>query len=247
MPIGQAVAGKTVRAEFSGNGRDSATVHLTNGGAVALKLTIPAGTVLAGVNGEKQMTLRSLATDLAAHGEADAALPTAALSSKNSSGQRALTLLPAGEPKVAKLLAFFDKQPDLPRPTAQLAIFISLEDLSWPAWQQWLGPAWAAENPPKQHPTPAEIAQAVDAAAFVRLTVPEQKPVLLADENFKRLALWNPWAQAKAMALYGITLDDGLTGDPAAAPDLSKLLHTAPNDNCPICRQRAMMQKGNEF
>jgi len=106
---------------------------------------------------------------------------------------------------------------------------------------------WSTENPPKQHPTPAEIAQAVDAAAYVRLTEPDKKPALLADDNFKRLALRNPWARAKAMALYGLSVDDALTGDPGLPPDLGKLLHTAPNDNCPICRQRALMQKGNDF
>jgi hypothetical protein len=41
------------------------------------------------------------------------------------------------------------------------------------------------------------------------------------------------------MAIYGL---DGAGGE-ALAPDLRQLLHTAPGDNCPICRQRALMQK----
>lgn len=244
-PIAVAVAKNLVRAEFTGNGRDSASLHLINAGKSPLKLTIPAGTVLVAENGERQLTLRTLAADVAT--EADAALPTAALSSKNTSASRKLAIAPAGEPKAAKLLAYFDQQNDLPRPTAQLALFMALEDLSWAGWQQWLGPVWSAENPPKAHPTPVEVAQAVDAVAFVRLTEPDKKPTLLADENFKRLALHNSWARTKAMALYGITVDDAFTGDPSATPDLGKLLHTAPNDNCPICRQRAQMQKGNDF
>ena len=247
LPISEALAKHLVRADFMGNGRESATLHLANTGTAALKLRIPVGTLLVAENGEKQISLRTLTADVEGKGEADAILPTAALSSKNTPAQRTLTMAPTADPRVAKLLEFFDKQNDLPRPTAQLAIFISLEDLAWPAWQQWLAPVWSAEKPTKQHPTPAEIAQAVDAAAFIRLTEPEKKPALLADENFKRLALRNPWARPKAMALYGLTVDDAVTGDPSLPPDLGKLLHTSPNDNCPICRQRAQMQKGTDF
>jgi hypothetical protein len=169
------------------------------------------------------------------------------LSSANTSTQRVLALAPGGEPRLAKLLEFFDKQNDLPRSTAQLAIFVTLEDITWANWQKWLAPTWAAEKPAKQHPTPAEVAQAVDALAFVRLTEPEKKPAFLTDENFKRLALRNPWARGKAMVLYGLSVEDAITGDPSLPPDLGKLLHTSPNDNCPICRQREKMQKANEF
>ena len=140
--------------------------------------------------------------------------------------------------KVAKLLELFAPQNDLPRPTAQLAIFILLEDLSWPNWKKWLEPTWSAEKQPKSHPTPSEVAQAVDAIAFARLTAPDRKFQILTDEDFKRLALRNPWARGKAMALYGLTVEDAITGDTSLPPDLSKLLHTSPNDNCPICRLR---------
>ena len=78
----------------------------------------------------------------------------------------------------------------------------------------------------------------------MKLSNPAKPPALLADEALKRLALRNPWARGKAMALYGMTVDNALTGDPALPPDLNQLLHTAPNDNCPICRQR---QKVPEF
>jgi hypothetical protein len=247
VPLADALARKQVSAEIGGNGRDTATLKLANSGKAALKVTLPAGTVLAGENGEKQITLRALTTDLAAGSEADAILPTAALSSKNTATQRVLSVVPAGEARLAKLLEFFDKQNDLPRPTAQLAVFIVLEDADWAAWQKWLAPAWTAEKPAKQHPTPAEVAQAVDALAFAKLSAPDKKPALLANEEFKRLALRNPWARAKAMALYGLSVEDALTGDSSLPPDLGKLLHTAPNDNCPICRQRAQMQKGNDF
>jgi hypothetical protein len=247
VPLADAVAAKQIRAEFSGNGRDVATLKLVHTGGGAVNVLVPAGTVLGAANGEKQITLRALRAEIAAGGEAEAVLPTAALSSKNTSTQRTLTPAAHGEPRLAKLLEFFDKQNDLPRATGQLAIFVLLEDITWAGWQQWLAPVWALEKPAKPHPTPAEVAQAVDALAFVKLAASEKAPAFLKDEDFKRLALRNPWARGKAMVLYGLSVEDAITGDPSLPPDLGKLLHTAPNDNCPICRQRGQMQKGNEF
>ena len=242
VPFTVAVAQKQLHAEFTGNGRDTATLKLTNLSKDKLPVVVPAGLVLAGENGERQVLLRALTMELAANEETDAILPTAALSSKNSNTQRALKPAAEPEPRLAKLIALFEKQNDLPRSTAQLAVFIVLEDLKFADWQTWLAPTWAREKPPKQHPTPAEIAQTVDALAFAKLAAPECKPALLADENLKRLALRNPWARGKAMVLYGLTVDDAITGDPSLPPDLGTLLHTSPNDNCPICRQRAKMQ-----
>lgn len=244
---GATLAAKDYSVQISGNGRDTATLKLTNPGAVAVQLDLPAGTVLAAASGEKQITLRAVVLEAKAGGESEAILPTAALSSKNTLAQRELTRAATGEPRLAKLLEFFDKQNDLPRSTAQLAVFIVLEDTSWAAWRQWMIPIWAAEKPTKPHPTPAEVAQAVDAAAFAKLAGVEKPSALLADDDFKRLALRNPWARPKAMALYGMSVEDAITGDPSQPPDLGKLLHTAPNDNCPICRQRAEMEKGSEF
>ena len=109
--------------------------------------------------------------------------------------------------------------------------------MGWEAWTQWLD-----ATRPKQPISPAEVAQAVDALALVQISNPAKAPALLADEALKRLALRNPWARGKAMALYKMSVDNALTGDPGLPPDLNQLLHTTPNDNCPICRQRQKMQ-----
>lgn len=247
VPIGEATSARQIAADISGNGRDSASLKLSNPGANPARVTIPVGTVLVADNGEKQITLRTLTAEIPPGGESDAILPTGALSSKNSAGQRGLRIAAEGEPRLAKLLPYFEKQNDLPRPTAQLSIFITLEDMGWPGWKQWMQGVWAAEKPAKPHPTPAEVAQAVDAVAFAKLTEPEKVPAFLKDEEFKRLALRNPWARGKAMALYGLSVEDAVSGEPSLPPDLGKLLHSAPNDNCPICRQRNQMQKGDQF
>ncbi len=240
-----AIAQKRLRVEFTGNGRDTVTAKLANITTENLPITLPVGLVLTSANGEKQIQLRAFTTELAAGAEADATLPAAALSSKNTDTPRTLQLNATGESKLAKLLPLLATQDDLPRPTSQLAVFLVLEDMTWAQWQQWMSGAWSRETPPKTHPTATDIAQIVDALALAKLAVPDRKFTLLADENLKRLALRTPSARGKAMALHGLAVDDALTGEPAAAPDISKLLHTSPNDNCPICRQRASMSPDN--
>jgi hypothetical protein len=232
--LAEALSRGEVKMEASGNGRDSVVLKLRS--SEPRKITIPSGTQFASSTGETQLILR--AAELEVGVETEALLPAAALSPKNSSNQRDLMLQATEEPRVRPLLERFSTQNDLPRPTAQLAIFILLHDITWPEWKAWMQPTWAAAASNKPHPTPAEVAQAVDAIAFARLAAPEAKFKILADDDFKRLALRNPWARGKAMALYGLTVEDAITGDSSLPVDLGKLLHTSPNDNCAICRQR---------
>ena len=234
IPVQTAVEQKRVTLTATGNGRD--TLHLQITARDKMKLSIPAGTRFQAENGEAQIALRLLEIETGA--DVDAILPSAADSSANTASQRALSLVSGNDPKLAKLLELFAQQNDLPRPTAQLAVFLLIEDLTWTQWKKWMEQVWAAEKPPKAHPTPAEVAQAVDAIAFARLTAPDHPLAILRDEEFKRLALRNPWARGKAMALYGLSVEDAITGDSSLPVDLGKLLHTSPNDNCPICRQR---------
>lgn len=241
VPFAQAVESAAVQATLSGNGSSSVSLHMKNPGQAARDVQLAAGAVFASEAGEKQVLLRALEVTLAAGEEMDAVLPTAALSAKNTSTQRALKLAPAGEPRLASLLPLFAKQNDLPRTTAQLAVFAVMEDMSWDAWQKWLAVSRPAGKT-AQAVSPAEVAQAVDSLALVKLSKPEKPPAILADEDLKRVALRNPWARGKAMALYGLSVDNALTGDPALPPDLGKLLHMTPNDNCPICRQRQKME-----
>lgn len=240
IALPQAVAERKVRSEMTGNGRDSVSLRLSNPGKEPLSFSLAAGAVLGARNGERQVTLRAFEATLSAEGSADALVPTAALSSQNANSKRALTFGTAAEPRLAPLVKFFENQNDLPRATAQLAVFIIIEDIRWPAWRAWS--AAAADKPVPDPPAPAEVAQAVDALALVHLAAPDRKPALLADADLKRLALRNQSARAKAMALYGLTVEDALTGDPGPPPDLKQLLHTSPNDNCPVCRLRQRME-----
>lgn len=236
IPLARAGAEMKVKADISGNGRDAAALKLTNTGAGPVTVALPAGSLLEAKTGERQVTLRTLETTIAEGGSAEATLPTAALATKNAKSDRPLTLRGETEPRLAPLMKLLENQNDLPRATTQLAVFIILEDIEWAAWRAWA--AAASGSSPTAPPTPAEVAQAVDALGLVRLALPDRKPALLASEELKRLALRNPQARGKAGALYGLTLENAVTGEPALPPDLKQLLHMAPNDNCPICRQR---------
>jgi hypothetical protein len=231
-----------IRIEISGNGHDSAVLKMHNLTAENLTASIASGTQLISNNGEKQIVIRTFRTELAASSESEAILPTAAFSSKNSATQRPLKLSAENDPKLGALLALFDKYNDLPRPTAQIAVFIMLEDMNFAEWQKWMEPKWAQENPRKPHPNPTEISQLIDAIGLVKLAEPQRQPKILADEMLKRLALKNSFARGKAMALYGLSVDDAISGEPSQPPNLNQLLHLSPGDNCPICRQRAKMQ-----
>jgi hypothetical protein len=236
IPLAVAVAAGKVRADIAGNGRDIATLKLTSTSAEPLAILLAAGSPLDSKTGERQVTLRALEIRLEAGVSAEAVLPTAAIATTNTKADRALTLSAGTEPRLAPLVKLFENQNDLPRTTAQLAVFIITGDIQWPAWRAWS--AAEADRPVPNVPTPAEVAEAVDALALVRLAAPDWKPALLASEDLKRLALRNPRARAKAMALYGLTVENALTGDPGLPPDLNQLLHKSPNDNCPICRLR---------
>jgi hypothetical protein len=110
--------------------------------------------------------------------------------------------------------------------------------LNYAQWLQFLaGPPGAAPGS-EPHPTPAEVTQAVDVLGLLRQLAPQQTFALATDSELKLRALRNPWARVKAMQVYGLNLGDG-----AVAPDLGQLLHTKPGDNCPICRQRALMEQ----
>jgi hypothetical protein len=116
--------------------------------------------------------------------------------------------------------------------------------MNYGQWLQTLAaapaPANSAQPAPASttHPTPADITEAVDVLGLLRHLAPQQTFAIASDSELKLRALRNPWCRVKAMQVYGLSLGDG-----AVPPDLGQLLHTKAGDNCPICRQRALMEK----
>ena len=238
LAFAAALENRELRCEMNGNGRDRLTLTIHNASVAPVAVAISAGLIAAGSgSADKMVALRAASATVPPHGSAEVALPAAALSSKSAGAAQAFTATAAIEPRLAGLLKFLADQPDAPKATAQLAILCLLEDITFPQWMQFLATTPAAA-PTEPHPTPNEVTQAIDVLGILRTIAPKKSFALAADPELKLRALRNPWCRAKAMQLYGLDLGDG-----AVPPDLGQLLHTKPNDNCPICRQRALMQR----
>ena len=223
---------------MSGNGRDQLSLTIRNASAAPVAVAIPAGFIAEDpAGGDKMTVLRAASATIPPQGSVEVALPAAALSSKRACTAQPFAPTATAEPRLAGLLKFLADQPDAPKATAQLAILCLLEDITFPQWMQFLATT-TASAPAEPHPTPSEVTQAIDVLGILRTVAPKQTFALAADPELKLRALRNPWCRAKAMQIYGLDLGDG-----AVPPDLGQLLHTKPNDNCPICRQRALMQR----
>jgi hypothetical protein len=244
LPLASALEAKQLAAEVRGNGHDQLSLTLRNPTASAVSVNIPAGLVAESQDkADRVVVLRKADASIPAKGAMEISLPVAALSSKNTAATQSYTLTTASEPKLGPLLDYLAGQPDAPRSTAQLAIFCLLENMNYGQWLQTLpAPSTASPAQPANanttHPTPAEITEAVDVLGLLRHLAPQQSFAIASDSELKLRALRNPWCRVKAMQVYGLSLGDG-----AVAPDLGQLLHTKPGDNCPICRQRALMEK----
>ena len=227
----EAVKSQQLSLEANGNGRDQFMLTLRNPTKAPLAISLPAGAISKGAASKSRViSLRAVSTKVPAGGATEITLPVIALSSQNPIHAEAFAFTADAEPRLADLLKALADEPDAPRPTAQLAAFCLLEDITFARWRQFLGTAEA-------QPTPVEITQAIDALGLLRATAPERKFALAADSDLKLRALRNPWSRAKAMVVYGLDLGDG-----AVPPDIRQLLHTSAGDNCPICRQRTLLQ-----
>ena len=243
LEVRQAVTRRDLRCELSGAVPDRVILTVANSGDLSVTIAIPAGMICAGADGTAHLVcLRSAALSIAPGATAEALVPAALLSSKQPPPGKSLHLLDAVEPRLDPLLKKLADQQDVPRATAQLAVFCLLENMTFSGWQKFLSAQRGSEPEKEPHPTPAEVAQAIDALGLVREVAPERTFALASDGELKLRALRNPWCRAKAMQLYGIKVTDDASE--YGLPNMSQLLHSKPGDNCPVCRARTEMQKG---
>ncbi|MEO7319638.1 MAG: hypothetical protein ABIZ56_11670, partial [Chthoniobacteraceae bacterium] len=171
----------------------------------------------------------------------EALLPVVLLSSMVPPPDNSLRIVEDIEKRLDLLLKWLAGRQDVPRATAQLATFCLLEDMNFAAWQKHLADRRGPQSKAVAHPTPAEVAQAIDVIGLLKEVAPERAFALASDGELKLRALRNPWCRAKAMKLYGINMTDG---SDFGLPNIGQLLHSKPGDNCPVCRSRMEMQKG---
>lgn len=221
----------------SAQARDALRFILKNPGATPQTVVVPAGLIVAQDGAaNRRVVLRGGTAVVPPRGILELSLPAAALSIKDKASAQNFAFTADAEPRLRALLQGVADQPDVPRATAQIAVLCLLEDVTFAQTHSFIG---APEN---AMPTPAEVTRAIDALGLLRLAAPGVDFALARDPALKALALRNPWCRGKAMAIYGLDLGDG-----GVAPDLRELLHTQANDNCPVCRQRTLLQRQSEI
>ena len=239
VTLAEALRDPALQCKITGSGHGVVQVAIENRGDAPVTVDQPAGLICAAVAGDTRVvTLRAAQVAVPAKSAAEATIPAAALSTHNEGKMQPFELTKEAEPRLAGLLAWLAKNNDAPRLTAQVAVLCLVENVTFAQWQQFLAPQ---RVPPSNAPTPAEIAAAVDALGLLRTLAPERTFALTSDGELRLRALRNPWSRAKAAQLFGIA-DPAGGSILALPPDLGTLLHTKANDNCPICRQRALMQ-----
>ena len=211
---------------------DSISVSIQNESDAPVIVAQPAGLIFAEpAEKNRAITLRATEFTVPAHHAADAIIPSAWLSSGAHIAAKNFRPTTDTEPRLAGLLKYFASHNDVPRSTAQLLVFCVAENITFAQWRRFLGAQ------PGSEPAPQQVVAAIDALGALREISPQASFALASDTELKLRALRNPVARDKAMQLYRIALPDA-----PLPPKLGTLLHTTPGDNCPICRQRALMQ-----
>lgn len=108
-----------------------------------------------------------------------------------------------------------------------LAARLSREDFNFAQWRATLG----------REPLPPDLIALLDALDAAQKEAPGRTFALAQDAELRQRALRSPELRAKAMQVLGMAAPDGVQ-----LPTMDQLLHTAPGDNCPICRERTRMQ-----
>ncbi len=229
LSLAQALAEPKLRCTITG--ATPLTIAVENLSDAAVAVSQPAGLVCAATARDRIVTLRAVEIVVPPRRAAEAVVPCAALSPGSRTDALTFRPTPETEPRLTGLLDYFAGHNDVPRLTAQLLVWCVLEDFTFSQWQQSLGAAPTAEAAAQQ------VVAAIDALGVLREVAPQHTFALASDPELKLRALRNPVARGKAMQLYGIILPDA-----PLPPELGTLLHTKPGDNCPICRQRALMQ-----
>lgn len=212
-------------------------VSVENPSAEKSNARIERGTVFVGASDRgKLIALRSAEAAINPKGAAELSIPAAALASRGLDRAQTFAFSDETIPTLGPLLAFLQSHDDLPADTAQLLVLCFQENLSFANWKEFLARRSAAEKT-SMATAQDEVVTAIDALGVLRQVAPQRTFALAADPELKLRALRHPVARGKAMKLYGIDLPEA-----PLPPDLGTLLHTKPNDNCPICRQRALMQ-----
>lgn len=236
-PLSEVLADPRLDASFRLDAAGEVIFKARNTGTEAQVIAIPAPTVLATAGSARWFTIREAEIVLAPGERTEMRIPALRMSMQHQPAPGPLTLS-AEKPACLDALIHFSKaHDDLPRPTAQLAAWMLLEDISYP---QWIATLAAGSTPPdaaRFTVPPEQLSTGIDALAIAKGLFPGRAFALAQAPEFRMRVLRFAKTRPKAMALFGMTAPEGI---PEAS--IEDLLHTKPGDNCPICRWRGKMR-----
>jgi putative oxidoreductase len=235
LSLAQAQAQPGLKFSWATDGRTRISVSLENSRPTACSVEIPAGLVCVTESGARVWGVQARVLESVGTGKTTATLSALALSTKNAGGDGPCVATQEKLPRLESLLRRLCDAPPLPRQTAQLAAFALLENLSLADWQTFLGlPSFSgAQTPPENDRV--FLTECVDALAVLQTLAPGERFAFAADPDLKRRILRQPALRLRALSLYGIETPSDLP----EAPDINRLLHKQPGDNCPACQNRA--------
>lgn len=235
MNIAQASSEPGLKLWWTTDGRTQISVTLQNTRPAPCSVEIPAGLVCVSPSGARVLVMHDLVLESGASAKTQANLPGLALSTEHTGAAESCVPTLERLPRLDVLLNRLRGSPPVPRQTAQLLALALLENLSFTDWQTFLG-----QSPFPPAPTPPENARAflsecLDALALLQTLSPSEKFAFADDPDLKRQVLRQPTLRLRALNLYGMEIPPGLP----EAPDINRLLHRQPGDNCPACQSRA--------
>jgi hypothetical protein len=236
LPLADALTVPSLNASLRLDASGNVFFEARNTSSTLHSINVPAGSVLLAADSARWLTIRDARIDLAPGEKTDTRLPAVSMSILQKAAAGPLSISSEQTGGYEGLILFSKAHDDLPRPTAQLATWILIENITYAQWIATLT-AGSAPADPATFPLPPEhLITAIDALAIVRGLHPERTFALADAAEFRVRALRFPATRARAMTLFGIAPPEGIP-----ETSLQDLLHTKPGDNCPICRWRGKM------
>lgn len=195
-----------VQAEFIGNGRETLRMNVTNKRNQAVRLHVAAGLVFKNSN-SSLVSLRVHDVDLKPGELKQEELQAAATSSANQVVDSPYSLTLQSEPKLAALLDYLAKHPELSPGAVQTAVLALTENLPVSAFAKF-AEAGTTDMPSKLDTTAfkVDVADIISALGALRdIGVPDEQLALTIDPQLKIEAMIDPLSHAAAMHYYGIT------------------------------------------
>jgi hypothetical protein len=192
------------KADFKGNGREKMQVAITNTGADALTVRVPAGQVLeSGRNAV--VVVRDELISLAAGKSADVALQTAAIRSSNRIAETPYRLAPLPAPKIEALISYIRDHADFTPGAIQTAVLAATENLPLSAVSKFVSGSGQLPSRFDNKAFRASTSDIIAALSALReVGFKDEELAMTVDPQLKIESMIDPLAHATALQYYRI-------------------------------------------